>query len=55
MPTFKVAARSREILPAHPDPVDRFLVATGPVYWLTLVTANDALVKAKVCPVLASR
>jgi PIN domain nuclease of toxin-antitoxin system len=53
--TFQVAIRSREIMPAHPDPVDRFLVATALVYGLTLVTADDSLIKAKLCPVLASR
>ena len=53
--TFQVAIRSREIMPAHPDPVDRFLVATVLVYGLTLVTADDSLIKAKLCPVLASR
>lgn len=53
--TFQVAARSREIMPAHPDPVDRFLVATALVYGLTLVTADDALIEARLCPVLASR
>lgn len=53
--TFDVAVRSREIMLAHADPVDRFLVATALVYGLTLVTADDALVKARLCPVLANR
>jgi PIN domain nuclease of toxin-antitoxin system len=53
--TFEVAIRSREIMLAHPDPVDRFMVATALVYGLTLVTADDSLLGAKLCPVLASR
>jgi PIN domain nuclease of toxin-antitoxin system len=52
--TVEVAIRSREIMPAHPDPVDRFLVATALVYGLTLVTADDSLIEAKLCPVLAN-
>lgn len=53
--TFDAAVRSREIMLAHPDPVDRFLVATALVYGLTLVTADDSLIEARLCPVLASR
>jgi len=53
--TFEVAVRSREIMLTHPDPADRFLVATALVYDLTLVTADDALIGAKVCPVLVNR
>ena len=53
--TFEVAVRSREIMLAHPDPADRFLVATALVYGLTLVTADDTLIEAKPCPVLANR
>lgn len=52
---FEVAVRSREILPSHRDPADRFLVATALVYDLTLVTADELLLKAKVCAVLANR
>jgi PIN domain nuclease of toxin-antitoxin system len=53
--TSEVAIRSREIMTAHRDPADRFLVATALVYDLTLVTADDALAAAKVCPVLKNR
>lgn len=53
--SFEVAVRSREVMPAHPDPADRFLVATALVYDLTLVTADDVLVDAKACPVLVNR
>jgi PIN domain nuclease of toxin-antitoxin system len=39
----------------HRDPADRFLVATARVYDLTLVTADERLINAKVCKVLANR
>lgn len=52
---FEVAVRSREILPSHRDPADRFLVATALVYDLTLVTADEILLRAKACAVLANR
>lgn len=53
--TFEVALRSREIMPTHTDPADRFLVATAAVYDLTLVTADESLIDAKPCPVMANR
>ncbi len=53
--TFDVAIRSREIMISHADPADRFLVATALVYDLTLVTADDALIESKLCPVLANK
>lgn len=52
---FDVARRSRELLPSHADPADRFLAATASVYELTLVTADRALIEAKPCPILAAR
>jgi PIN domain nuclease of toxin-antitoxin system len=52
--TFEVAVRSREIMTAHPDPADRFLVATASVYDLTLVTADESLIKLKPCAILAN-
>ena len=39
--------------PTHP--ADRFLVATALVFDLTLVTADDTLIGAKACPILANR
>jgi len=39
----------------HRDPADKFLVATARVYDLTLVTADERLINAKACKVLASR
>lgn len=53
--SHEVALRSREVALPHPDPADRFLVATALVYELTLVTADETLIAAKACPVLASR
>lgn len=51
----RIAVRSREVLPDHDDPADRFLVATALVYELTLATADDALIRARPCPILANR
>lgn len=53
--TFDVAIRSREVMPSHPDPADRFLVATALVNDLTLVTADERLIDARCCQVLANR
>ena len=49
--TFEVTIRSREIISTHADPADRFLIATALVYDLTLVTADETLIGAKVRPV----
>ena len=51
---FEVAMRSRDILLLHPDPADRFLVATALVYDLTLVTADETLLQGKACAILAN-
>jgi len=50
----EVALRSREVALPHQDPVDRFLVATALCYELTLVTADDTLIEAGPCPILAN-
>ncbi len=50
----EVAIRSREVSLPHQDPADRFLVATALTYELTLVTADDTLIAAKACPILAN-
>jgi PIN domain nuclease of toxin-antitoxin system len=52
--TYQVAIRSREILPAHQDPADRFLIATALIYDLTFATADDALLRLKPCATLAN-
>jgi PIN domain nuclease of toxin-antitoxin system len=41
--THEVAIRSRQVELPHPEPADRFLVATAQVYDLTLVTADRRL------------
>jgi len=40
---------------AHRDPADRFLAATARVFDLTLVTADDNLIRGKGYRVLANR
>jgi PIN domain nuclease of toxin-antitoxin system len=51
----EVALRSREVSLPHQDPADRFLVATALTYELTLVTADETLIAARPCPILANR
>ena len=51
----EVALRSREVSLPHQDPADRFLVATALTYELTLVTADETLIDAKPCSILANR
>jgi PIN domain nuclease of toxin-antitoxin system len=51
----EVAIRSREVAIPHNDPADRFITATALVYDLTLVTADETLIAAKPCPILANR
>lgn len=43
----EVAIASRTIDLPHQDPVDRFLAATALVYDLTLVTADDRLLRSR--------
>lgn len=52
---FEVALRSREVMPAHADPVDRILAATALANGLTFVTADRSLIDARPCPILAAR
>jgi len=51
----EVALRSREVSLPHQDPADRFLVATALTYELTLVTADETIIDAKPCSILAGR
>lgn len=53
--THAVARESRRVPFPHQDPADRFLVATARVYELTLVTADQKLIRQKPCPILANR
>lgn len=52
--TVDVAIRSRLIKVDHQDPVDRFLAATAKVYDLTLVTADERLIRSSGFLVLAN-
>jgi PIN domain nuclease of toxin-antitoxin system len=51
----EVAARSRSVRIEHEDPADRFLAATADVYELTLVTADERLLRGKGFRTLANR
>lgn len=51
----EVAIESVRVPLPHQDPADRFLVASAIVYDLTLVTADDRLIDARCCPILANR
>ena len=45
--THEIAIESRAIDLGHPDPADRFLAATALVYDLTLVTADERLLRSR--------
>ena len=51
----EVAVRSRFVRVAHEDPADRFLAATAEVHELTLVTADERLLRGKGFRTLANR
>ena len=51
----EVAIRSRSVRLEHEDPADRFLAATADVYELTLVTADERLLRGKGFRTLANR
>lgn len=51
----EVAVRSRSVRLDHEDPADRFLAATANVYELSLVTADDRLLRGKGFRTLANR
>lgn len=53
--THDVALRSHQVDLPHHDPADRILAATAVVYGLTLVTADERLLKSRSFPVLANR
>lgn len=52
--THEIAIESRRLLRFHEDPADRFLVATARVMDLTLVTADQQILKSGACAVLAN-
>ena len=51
----EIAIESRRVSLQHADPADRILAATAIVYNLTLVTADQRLLRGKGFPVLANR
>jgi PIN domain nuclease of toxin-antitoxin system len=52
--THEVALATHSAGLAHRDPADRFLTATALVYDLTLVTADERLIKSGKCRILAN-
>ena len=53
--TYEVAQETGRLRLSHRDPADRFLLATAKVFELTLVTADDHLLKSRDVSVLANR
>lgn len=53
--THEVAIQSHLVRLEHDDPADRFLAATAEVYELTLVTADERLLRGKGFQTLANR
>lgn len=53
--TYQVAQETARVQLSHRDPADRFLVATARVFDLTLVTADEKLLKSRQVLVLANR
>jgi len=53
--TMDVALTAATLNLNHPDPHDRFLVATAKVFGLTLVTADRLLIESGVVDVLPNR
>lgn len=53
--TYEVALATEDVVLVHSDPADRFLAATAKVYDLTLVTADENLIRGKGYSVLANQ
>ena len=53
--THDIASASGDVDLPHPDPADRLLVATARVLGLTLVTADERLIKSKQIKTLRNR
>ena len=53
--TYDIAVETERVSLRHRDPVDRLLVATARVLNLTLVTADEKLIEAMECPIMANR
>lgn len=53
--THEIALETTRLQLPHRDPADYFLAATARVLGLTLVTADERLIRARQFPVLANR
>jgi PIN domain nuclease of toxin-antitoxin system len=53
--TYQVAQETGRLQLPHRDPADRFLLATARVFDLTLVTADERLLDARLVSVVANR
>lgn len=53
--TYQIAQETVRVQLPHRDPADRFLVATARIFDLTLVTADQVLLKARQVSMLANR
>jgi len=53
--TYEVARETGRLRTPHRDPADRFLLATAKVFELTLVTADERLLKSRDVSLLANR
>lgn len=52
--TFEIARESRVIEWPHQDPADRFIVATARVLDLTLIPADERILRSRVCRTIAN-
>jgi PIN domain nuclease of toxin-antitoxin system len=52
---YEIAIRSLDLHLSHGDPADRFLAASAIVYGLTLVTADERLLRCRQYPTLANK
>jgi PIN domain nuclease of toxin-antitoxin system len=52
--SYEIAQETARVQLPHRDPADRFLMATARIYDLTLVTADEQLLKSRQVPVLAN-
>jgi PIN domain nuclease of toxin-antitoxin system len=53
--THEVALATEDVILPHSDPADRLLAATAKVYDLTLITADENLIRGKGYSVLANQ
>lgn len=53
--TYEIAQETARLQLPNRDPADRFLVATARVGSLTLITADEAIIKARQVAVLSNR